>query len=79
MLIFVQVCRTINKKLNVFNSSISSIRTNESNEIYKKEACVARMKTESEDKERMKTLKLFSHQVHLEFLNNFHILDILES
>jgi len=24
-------------------------------------------------------LKLFSHQVHLEFLNNFHILEILES
>jgi len=23
--------------------------------------------------------ELFSHQVHLEFLNNFHILEILES
>jgi hypothetical protein len=42
MLIFVQVCRTIDKNLSVFNSSIGSGRTNESNEIYKKEACVAR-------------------------------------
>jgi len=42
MLIFVQVCRTIDKKLNVFKSSISSGRTNESNRIYKKKACVAR-------------------------------------
>jgi hypothetical protein len=38
----VQVCKTIYKKLNVFISSIGSGRTNESNEIYKKEACVAR-------------------------------------
>jgi len=42
MLIFVQVCRTINKNLNVFKSSIGSGRTIEGNEIYKKEAYVAR-------------------------------------
>jgi len=42
MLIFVQVCRTIDKNLSVFKSSIGSGRTNESNGIYKKEACVAR-------------------------------------
>jgi len=42
MLIFVQVCRTIDKNLDVFKSSISSGRTNESNGIYKKEAFVAR-------------------------------------
>jgi len=42
MLIFVQVCRTIDKNLSVFKSSISSGRTNESNGNYKKEACVAR-------------------------------------
>jgi len=36
------VCRTIDKKLNVFKLSIGSKRTNESNRIYKKEACVAR-------------------------------------
>jgi len=42
MLIFVQVCRTIDKNLSVFKSSIGSGRTNESNEIYKKEACFAR-------------------------------------
>ena len=42
MLIFVQVCRTIDKKLNVFDLSIGSGRTNESNEIYKKEAYVSR-------------------------------------
>jgi len=43
MLIFAQVCRAIDKKLNVFKPSIGSERTNESNEIYKKEACVARI------------------------------------
>jgi len=42
MLIFVQVCRTIDKNLSVFKSSVGSGRTNESNEIYIKEACVAR-------------------------------------
>jgi len=42
MLIFVQVCRTINKNLYVFKPSIGSGRTNESSGIYKKEACVAR-------------------------------------
>ena len=42
MLIFVQVCRTIDKNLNVFKSSVGSGRTNESNEIYKKEGCVAK-------------------------------------
>jgi len=31
MLIFVQVCRTIDKNLNVFKSSIGSGRTNEKN------------------------------------------------
>jgi hypothetical protein len=35
---FVQVCRTIDKKFSVFKSSIGSERTNESNGIYKKEA-----------------------------------------
>jgi len=45
------------KKLYVFDSSIGSGRTNESNGIYKKEACVARMKTESEDKERLETIR----------------------
>jgi hypothetical protein len=38
-------------------SSIGSERTNESNEIYKKEACVARFKIESKDKERLKTIR----------------------
>jgi len=42
MLIFVQVCRTIDKNLYVCKPSIGSGRTNESNEIYKKKACVAR-------------------------------------
>jgi len=37
MLIFVQVCRTIDKNLNVFESSIGFGRINESNK-----ACVAR-------------------------------------
>lgn len=60
MLIFVQVCRTIDKKLNVFNTSLGSWRTNENNEIYKKEACVARMKTESEVKERLKNYQKLS-------------------
>jgi len=36
------VCRTIDKNLSVFKSSIGSGRTNESNGIYKKEVCVAR-------------------------------------
>jgi len=43
MLRFVQ-CRTIDKNLNVFKSSIGSGRTNESNGTYKKEACVARQR-----------------------------------
>jgi hypothetical protein len=60
MLIFFQVCRTIDKKLNVFSSSIGSERTNESNGIYKREACVARMKTESEVKERLKNYQKLS-------------------
>jgi len=42
MLIFVQVYRTIDKNLNVFKSNIGSGRTNETNGIYKKKACVAR-------------------------------------
>jgi hypothetical protein len=42
MLIFVQVCRTIDKNSSVFISSIGSGRTNESNGIYKKRAYVAR-------------------------------------
>ena len=54
MLIFVQVCRTIVKN---YKSRIGSKRTNESNGIYKKEACVARMKTESEDKECLKFIR----------------------
>jgi len=36
MLIFVQVCRTINKNL---NQILGSGRTNESNEIYKRSLC----------------------------------------
>jgi len=53
MLIFVQVCRTIDKNLKFFKSSIGSGRTNESNRICKKEACVARKhlkKSASEEK-----------------------------
>jgi len=42
MLIFVQVCRTIDKHLSVFKSSIGSGRTNENNGIYKKEPSIAR-------------------------------------
>jgi len=42
ILISVQVCRNIDKNLSVFKLSIGYGRTNESNEIYKKEACVAR-------------------------------------
>ena len=44
MLIFFQVCRTIDNKLSVFKPSIGFGRTNESNGIYKKEACVARQR-----------------------------------
>jgi len=42
MLIFVQVCRTINKNFSVFNSSIDSEEQMKSNECHKKEACIAR-------------------------------------
>jgi len=49
------VCRTIDKNLHVFNSSIGSEGTNESIEIYKGGLCC---KIESEeDKERLKTIK----------------------
>jgi len=49
MLIFVQVCRTIDKKLSVFISRIRSGKTNESNEIYKKGACVTRIDFEEDN------------------------------
>ena len=49
MLIFVQVCRIIDKKVYVFKPSIGSGRTKKSNGIYEKEACVARIESE-EDK-----------------------------
>jgi len=39
MLIFVQVCKTIDKNLSVFISSIGFGRTNESNGIYKRSLC----------------------------------------
>jgi len=42
MLIFVQVCRSIDKNLSVFISRLGSGRTNESKRNYKKEACVTR-------------------------------------
>jgi len=43
MLIFVQVCMTIDKNLVSFYSSIGSGRTNEEQmDLYKNEACVAR-------------------------------------
>jgi len=42
MLIFVQVCRTIDKKFQCFEISKGSGRTNKSNGINKKEACAAR-------------------------------------
>jgi len=42
MLIFVQVCRSIDKKFSVFNSSIGYEEQMKSNGCYKKEACVAR-------------------------------------
>jgi len=48
MLIFVQVCRTINKNLNVFISSMRFERTNESNEIYKKGAYGTSIESEEE-------------------------------
>jgi len=50
MLIFVKVCRTIVKN---YKSSIGFERTNESNGIYKKEACVARFKIESEGHQKL--------------------------
>ena len=49
MLIFVQVCRTIDKNLSVFISSIRSKRTNESNGIYKKGACLTRLEFEEDN------------------------------
>jgi len=48
MLIFVQVCRTIDKNLSVFISSIRSGRTNESNEIYIKGAHGTRIEFEKD-------------------------------
>jgi len=48
MIIFVQVCMTIDKKLNVFISSIRSGRTNESNVIYKKGAHGTRIEFEED-------------------------------
>jgi len=42
MLIFVQVCKTIDKNFSVFISRLGSGRTNQSNGIHKKEACVTR-------------------------------------
>jgi len=53
MLIFVQVCRTIDKKLYDFKPSIGSERTNESNGFHIKEAYVARIK----DNKSLKTIR----------------------
>jgi len=59
MLVFVQVCRTIDKKLYDFKPSICFERINESNRFHNKEACVARiednkcLKTESEDHQKL--------------------------
>ena len=73
MLIFVQVCRTIDKKLYVFNSSISSERTNEGSEDLKI------VRDTQQFYKCQNSAEIVSHQVHLEFLNNCHILEILKS
>ena len=52
LLIFVQVCRTIDKNLSVFISSIGSGRTNESSGIYKRSLCCK--KRASEDHQKLK-------------------------
>jgi len=51
LLIFVHVCRTIVKN---YKSSIGSERTKERKGIYKGSLCCS---TESEDKERLKTIR----------------------
>jgi len=64
MLIFVQMCKTIDKNLSVFKSSIDSGRTNESIGFYKREACVARKhlkKWGSEDHQKLST-RSWRHQ-----------------
>jgi len=56
MLIFVQVCRTIDKKLSVFNLRKGFEEQMKSNEFYKKETCVARKhlnKRASEEEEHL--------------------------
>jgi len=58
MLIFVQVCMTIDKNLSVSKSSIGSGETNESNGIYKKEACVARKRLKKRGSEYYQKLCL---------------------
>jgi len=55
MLIFVQVCMTINKKfINDIYSTIGSERTKESKGIYKGSLCC---KTKSEDQQCLKTIR----------------------
>ena len=54
MLIFVHVCRTINKNLYVLNSCIGSGRTKESNEINKGSLYC---KTESKDYQSLKIIR----------------------
>jgi len=48
MLIFVQVCRTIDKNVKVFISSISSGRTNESNGILQKGSLFCKIASEED-------------------------------
>jgi len=62
MLIFVQVCRTIDKKFRVFNSSIGSEEQMKCNGCYKKEACVAwrHLKKRSSEDQKLTPLEASS-------------------
>jgi len=64
MLIFVQVCRTIDKKFSVFNSSIGFVEQMKSNGCYKKEACIARkhLKTRGSEDQKLTSLEALSSE-----------------
>jgi len=82
MLIFVQMCRTIDKNLNVFKSSIGSGRTKEGNGIYKEETCVARKhlkKWGSEDHQKLTSSEALSSEVVYQKLTSSEVLKIIRS
>jgi len=81
MLIFVQVCRTIDKFFSVFNSSIGSEEQMKSNGCYKKEACVTRKHLKKRGSEDLKltSSEALSSKADHQKLTSSEVLKIIRS